>query len=150
MRTSASDIAQAPGQHPAEVSVVASTFKWHNILPIAWCDICRVNCDSLEILEQHKNGKQHKKTMQRSEHRQAQVKLMAESLVKNISKPKIVRPWVPEVKTTQVGEANKSCPLVWDQNTASVLAHNDAKIVLDQVVDEAYKLYDGNLRLRKL
>ncbi|KAH7687667.1 beta-beta-alpha zinc fingers domain-containing protein [Dioscorea alata] len=72
---------------------------------------CRVNCDSLEILEQHKNGKQHKKTVQRSEHRQAQEKLKAELLVKNISKPKIVCPWVPEVKTTQVGEANKT--LLW-------------------------------------
>lgn len=100
----------------------------HNILPFAWCDICRVNCDSLEILEQLKNGKRHKKTVQRSEHRQAQEKLMAELLVKNISKPKIVRQWVPEVKTTQVGKAS---PLVWDQNYVSVLALNDTNIVPD-------------------
>lgn len=53
---------------------------------------------------------------------------MAELLVKNISKPKIVRQWVPEVKTTQVGKAS---PLVWDQNYVSVLALNDTNIVPD-------------------
>ncbi|KAI6707356.1 hypothetical protein NL676_010318 [Syzygium grande] len=33
----------------------------------AWCELCRVECTSLEILEQHKNGKRHKKNMQRAE-----------------------------------------------------------------------------------
>ncbi|KAJ4950985.1 hypothetical protein NE237_027817 [Protea cynaroides] len=32
---------------------------------IAWCELCRVDCTSLEILEQHKNGKRHKKNLQR-------------------------------------------------------------------------------------
>ncbi|KAK8947995.1 hypothetical protein KSP40_PGU009371 [Platanthera guangdongensis] len=35
------------------------------LFPIAWCDVCRVDCNSLEILEQHKSGKRHKKTLQR-------------------------------------------------------------------------------------
>lgn len=34
---------------------------------IAWCELCRVDCTSLEILEQHKNGKRHKKNMLRIE-----------------------------------------------------------------------------------
>lgn len=33
----------------------------------AWCELCRVDCTSLEILEQHKNGKRHKKNLQRIE-----------------------------------------------------------------------------------
>lgn len=32
---------------------------------VAWCELCRVDCTSLEILEQHKNGKRHKKNLQR-------------------------------------------------------------------------------------
>lgn len=32
---------------------------------IAWCELCRVDCTSLDILEQHKNGKKHKKNLQR-------------------------------------------------------------------------------------
>ncbi|KAF7844893.1 zinc finger protein 385A-like [Senna tora] len=29
-----------------------------------WCEICKVECNSLDILEQHKNGKRHKKNLQ--------------------------------------------------------------------------------------
>ncbi|KAK6918586.1 hypothetical protein RJ641_017008 [Dillenia turbinata] len=28
---------------------------------LAWCELCRVDCNTFEILEQHKNGKKHKK-----------------------------------------------------------------------------------------
>ncbi|KAI9181265.1 hypothetical protein LWI28_013097 [Acer negundo] len=31
---------------------------------MAWCKICRVDCNTPEILEQHKNGKRHKKNLQ--------------------------------------------------------------------------------------
>lgn len=34
---------------------------------VAWCELCRADCITLEILEQHKNGKRHKKNLQRSE-----------------------------------------------------------------------------------
>ncbi|OVA20424.1 zinc finger protein [Macleaya cordata] len=37
---------------------------------IAWCELCRVDCTSPEILEQHKNGKKHKKNLQRFEEMQ--------------------------------------------------------------------------------
>ncbi|KAF8019324.1 hypothetical protein BT93_G0105 [Corymbia citriodora subsp. variegata] len=33
----------------------------------ARCELCRVECTSLEVLEQHKNGKRHKKNMQKAE-----------------------------------------------------------------------------------
>nr|XP_043613817.1 uncharacterized protein LOC122585757 isoform X2 [Erigeron canadensis] len=32
---------------------------------IAWCELCRVDCTSKEILEQHNNGKRHKKNLQK-------------------------------------------------------------------------------------
>ncbi|GFY81166.1 hypothetical protein Acr_01g0009750 [Actinidia rufa] len=31
---------------------------------MAWCELCRVDCNTPEILEQHKNGKRHKKNLQ--------------------------------------------------------------------------------------
>ncbi|CAA2954224.1 mediator of RNA polymerase II transcription subunit 12-like [Olea europaea subsp. europaea] len=30
---------------------------------IAWCELCRVDCNTPEILEQHRNGKKHKKNL---------------------------------------------------------------------------------------
>jgi Zinc-finger of C2H2 type len=45
--------------------------------PHAWCDICRVDCNSLEILEQHKAGKRHKRTVQRIQEYEAQQKQSA-------------------------------------------------------------------------
>ncbi|KAF9613096.1 hypothetical protein IFM89_005575 [Coptis chinensis] len=52
-----------PGQAPAP-GKASSTRKQPQI---AWCELCRVDCTSLDILEQHKNGKKHKKNLQRFE-----------------------------------------------------------------------------------
>ncbi|KAL2892466.1 Zinc finger matrin-type protein 3 [Bienertia sinuspersici] len=30
---------------------------------MAWCELCRVDCTTLEVLEQHKNGKRHKRNL---------------------------------------------------------------------------------------
>ncbi|KAL6642717.1 hypothetical protein ACP70R_020898 [Stipagrostis hirtigluma subsp. patula] len=50
-------MASAPGQ----LQVTTANTAWGPILP-AWCDICRVECNSEKILELHKNGKRHKRT----------------------------------------------------------------------------------------
>ncbi|KAI5328375.1 hypothetical protein L3X38_027772 [Prunus dulcis] len=34
---------------------------------VAWCEICKAACNSLEILENHKNGQRHKKNMKKME-----------------------------------------------------------------------------------
>ncbi|KAM0015794.1 putative transcription factor C2H2 family [Helianthus debilis subsp. tardiflorus] len=31
---------------------------------LAWCELCRVDCNTHEVLENHKNGKKHKKNME--------------------------------------------------------------------------------------
>ncbi|KAK1400552.1 hypothetical protein POM88_000157 [Heracleum sosnowskyi] len=36
-------------------------------MQVARCELCRVDCNSFEILEQHKGGKKHKKNMQKLE-----------------------------------------------------------------------------------
>ena len=35
--------------------------------PKAWCEICKVGCNTLEVMEQHKSGKKHKKNMKAHE-----------------------------------------------------------------------------------
>lgn len=47
-------------------------------LKSAWCELCRVDCTSLQILEQHRNGKRHRKTLLRIEELRKAVKPMAE------------------------------------------------------------------------
>ncbi|KAG9452317.1 hypothetical protein H6P81_005221 [Aristolochia fimbriata] len=45
---------------------------------VSWCELCMVDCNSLEILEQHLNGKRHKKNVQRLQEFEKHKKLMAE------------------------------------------------------------------------
>ncbi|ESR53551.1 zinc finger protein [Citrus sinensis] len=47
-------------------------------LKSAWCELCRVDCTSLQILEQHRNGKRHRKNLLRIEELRKAVKPMAE------------------------------------------------------------------------
>ncbi|KAK9273820.1 hypothetical protein L1049_018631 [Liquidambar formosana] len=56
----ASGPGQAPFPTPAQVH---ATPVWPPPR-MAWCELCRVDCNTSEILEQHKNGKRHKKNLQ--------------------------------------------------------------------------------------
>jgi hypothetical protein len=47
------------------VQATTSSSTRGTVVPAAWCDICHVGCNSKEILEQHKNGKRHKRSVQR-------------------------------------------------------------------------------------
>ncbi|KAI3687231.1 hypothetical protein L1987_80925 [Smallanthus sonchifolius] len=38
---------------------------------IAWCEVCRVDCTSEDMLAQHNNGRRHKKNLQKSQDRKA-------------------------------------------------------------------------------
>ncbi|XP_068669765.1 mediator of RNA polymerase II transcription subunit 15-like [Aristolochia californica] len=44
---------------------------------VSWCELCMVDCNSLEILEQHLNGKRHKKNVQRLQEFEKHKKMMA-------------------------------------------------------------------------
>ncbi|XP_039046152.1 uncharacterized protein LOC120186230 [Hibiscus syriacus] len=44
---------------------------------MAWCELCRVDCNRPEILEQHKNGKRHKKNLQAREELQKRNKVIS-------------------------------------------------------------------------
>ncbi|XP_065019938.1 uncharacterized protein LOC135586703 [Musa acuminata AAA Group] len=98
---------KAPLQSPALVAESGTLIPTRPFLPLAWCDICRVDCNSLEVLEQHKNGKRHKKTVQRIQEIQAQQKLMADLHIKYAAKPEMVLQSAEENKVSLPGEANK-------------------------------------------
>ncbi|KAJ4839823.1 hypothetical protein Tsubulata_010037 [Turnera subulata] len=45
---------------------------------MAWCDLCKVGCKTEQILEQHKNGKKHKRKLSKCEELQNQNQLISE------------------------------------------------------------------------
>ncbi|CAL9092984.1 unnamed protein product [Musa textilis] len=98
----------ASGQTPLKVTALATEttqmLPWQPLLLLAWCDICRVDCNSFENLEQHKNGKRHKKTVQRIQEIEAQQKVMAELEAKVASKPDICLQKMEENKYSLLGE----------------------------------------------
>ncbi|CAL9044601.1 unnamed protein product [Musa banksii] len=99
----------ASGQTPLKVTALATEttqmLPWQPLLLLAWCDICRVDCNSFQNLEQHKNGKRHKKTVQRIQEIEAQQKVMAELEAKVASKPEIDLQKMEENKYPLLGEA---------------------------------------------
>lgn len=67
--TSAVNIDQAgqvemPNQASVHQNVTSAT---QSRLQVAQCELCRVDCNSFEILEQHKGGKKHKRNLQKLE-----------------------------------------------------------------------------------
>lgn len=63
---------------------------------IAWCELCRVDCNTKEILEQHKNGKRHKKNLQVYQELQNLNKLITgvqnEQMPISDLKPQVIQP----------------------------------------------------------
>lgn len=55
--------ALVPGQAPLPVPTQVSSASFWRPPRMAWCELCRVDCNTPEILEQHKNGKRHKKNL---------------------------------------------------------------------------------------
>lgn len=78
--------ASGPGQAP----FAASAPVWPPPR-MAWCELCRVDCNTIEILEQHKNGKKHKRNLQVYEELQKLNKLL-------VGGENYERASVPEVK----------------------------------------------------
>ncbi|PON82940.1 Zinc finger, U1-type [Trema orientale] len=56
--------ASVPGQAPLPAPEQVPPAPFWRPPRMAWCELCRVDCTTPEILEQHKNGKKHKKNLQ--------------------------------------------------------------------------------------
>lgn len=102
---SASVSGQAPLPVPAQVP--AAPF-----LPpprMAWCELCRVDCNTPEILEQHKNGKRHKKNLQKHEELQGLNKVITGQ--QNVQMPNSeLKPEVVQSEKVEEFQEKKSPP----------------------------------------
>lgn len=56
-------LVSVPGQASLPVPTQVPPAPFWQPPRIAWCELCRVDCNTPEILEQHKNGKRHKKNL---------------------------------------------------------------------------------------
>lgn len=91
---------------PAVTAALQSIVPRQPLLPIAWCDICRVDCNRLEVLEQHKNGKRHKKTVQKLQEIQAQQKLMVDLHSNYVGKSELAFPSAEGTNLLSLAETN--------------------------------------------
>ncbi|KAL5571606.1 hypothetical protein UlMin_021203 [Ulmus minor] len=69
--------ALVPGQAPIPAPAEVPIGPFWRPPQMAWCELCRVDCNTHEILEQHKNGKRHKKNLKVFEELQKRNKVTA-------------------------------------------------------------------------
>ncbi|WCJ25918.1 hypothetical protein M5689_007771 [Euphorbia peplus] len=102
---------------------------------MAWCELCRVDCTSLEILEQHKNGKKHKKNLLRFEEMQNKAKPVVEE-IPNVQVPVI------DAKP-EAAEQTQVAPVIEEQKAVENLpseATSKEPIIKDNLQNDAAKL----------
>lgn len=74
---------------------------------MAWCELCRVDCNTLEILEQHKNGKRHKKNLQVFE----ELQKINNKLIVSMQNPQMSIPQTnPETSSEGNPLPSQNCP----------------------------------------
>ncbi|XVE57652.1 hypothetical protein DITRI_Ditri04bG0106900 [Diplodiscus trichospermus] len=93
----------------------------------AWCELCRVECTGLEILEQHKNGKRHKKNLQKTEESKIAVKpgVEKQNAEKHPAKPENEGSQQPN--SAQESEAKKLAESVGGENFMECKKQNAEK-----------------------
>ncbi|KAK4379428.1 hypothetical protein RND71_001290 [Anisodus tanguticus] len=72
----ASQIQGGPSKVKPSSSIPGNSDSVRPLPHMVSCEICRVECNTPEVLEQHKNGKKHKKNLKAYEERQKLNKLM--------------------------------------------------------------------------
>lgn len=93
----------------------------------AWCELCRVDCTSLEILEQHKNGKKHKKNLQKTGELQNAIKPVSEIQDEHKSAAE------SNLEIVQEGEDNKKQTL--PENLTTETLNNENKVGMERQND---------------
>ncbi|OMO52486.1 Zinc finger, U1-type [Corchorus olitorius] len=71
---------------------------------ISWCEFCNVSCTSLTMFEEHKNGKQHKRKMQKTE----ELKSGIEKTNREETAAKPEMEGTPQPNRAEVGKEKKS------------------------------------------
>lgn len=98
--------------HFAPPNVQAHAFPVWPPPQLAWCELCRVDCNTIQILEQHRNGKKHKKNLQRLEELRNLNKVITETRnVVPLHKPTPqLRPTAMEAEKGPVSEEKQATP----------------------------------------
>ncbi|XP_015889413.3 uncharacterized protein LOC107424192 [Ziziphus jujuba] len=122
--------ASVPGQAPLPVPAQVPPAPFWQPPRMAWCELCRVDCNTLEILEQHKNGKRHKKNLKVHEELQKLNKVITgqqnEQMPNAVTKP-------------DVGQSEKVEGLVENQPLPQKLA---SEVVTNNNVNETEQQND--------
>ncbi|KAL0920823.1 hypothetical protein M5K25_009993 [Dendrobium thyrsiflorum] len=79
-------------------------------LPLSWCDICRVDCNSLQVLEKHRTGKRHKRTVQLLERIEGRSEMVEKLVADDDMKPEQHNESVAlPIEGTKVETSNINC-----------------------------------------
>ncbi|KAI3495059.1 hypothetical protein L1887_37190 [Cichorium endivia] len=109
---------------------------------MAWCELCRVDCNTLEVLENHRNGKKHKKNLKIQEDLQ---KLAAKTQESQI-------PLAPESEEQRNGLKRKAMDV--ERKAVEAVAKKQKEIVpficeLCHVKCESAPTFDSHLKGKK-
>ncbi|XAR63211.1 hypothetical protein NMG60_11023071 [Bertholletia excelsa] len=90
---------------------------------MAWCELCRVDCNTPEILEQHKNGKKHKKNLQVYEELQKLNKVLTGGQNGQVSVPEVKQ----EVSQQEKVEGSENKPPEENTSSQTVIDKNEVE-----------------------
>ncbi|CAL5355916.1 hypothetical protein CsSME_00044718 [Camellia sinensis var. sinensis] len=134
------EAAHTADNHEEPEAIQTSALKQGSTAPnkrppqAAWCELCRVDCTSLEILEQHKNGKKHKKNLQKIEELQSTCKAVSEIQYEQTS----VAESNPEVNLhTEIVQEGEDKKQTLPENLTTEPGDNENKVETEQQNDEA-------------
>ncbi|KAL0373350.1 UNVERIFIED_CONTAM: hypothetical protein Sradi_3250700 [Sesamum radiatum] len=93
---------------------------------LAWCELCRVDCNTLDILEQHKNGKKHKKKLKVFEELQ---NLNSRVIGRQMQQPSSsqLKPEVP----LQPGQIEQSEKQIQEESLPSQAINEESKVAVE-------------------
>lgn len=72
--------------HPYTGGISMKSLKKTKVVQSAWCELCKVDCNSHEMLNTHKMGKKHKKNMKKLEESKNVVNVAAEHAATEVTK----------------------------------------------------------------
>ncbi|KAL8154684.1 uncharacterized protein LOC141660102 isoform X2 [Apium graveolens] len=114
---------------------------------IIWCELCRVDCNTAEILEQHKNGKKHKKNMKLQEDLQKNNIMLVRGPSEQVagSEQKLQDSY-PTVKVEQSNEKKLPEEILSTQTATNATRHAEQKemATADKTEELASKSGDDN------
>eukprot|EP00268_Persea_americana_P040440 TRINITY_DN4016_c0_g2_i1.p1 TRINITY_DN4016_c0_g2~~TRINITY_DN4016_c0_g2_i1.p1 ORF type:complete len:613 (+),score=151.65 TRINITY_DN4016_c0_g2_i1:162-2000(+) len=99
--------------HPYTSGILMKSLKKTKVVQSAWCELCKVDCNSHEMLNTHKMGKKHKKNLKKLEESKNVVNVAAEHAATEVTKD-------PEPAATEVSKDPESTAAEVTKDPATV------------------------------